>query len=336
MPARRKYDHLQGEIVALYKQGLSDGDIAKSLKIGREAVRGTRRRLDLPGTNKPPRGPRQSAAEKKAELEAQVRELHGQGMDDPAISAKLDINIRRIQRIRSKLQLPSNYVRTGTHDYQRKGGAVLAARAAIKHAEIVRRHEAGEDAATIAAAFQMSAEYVATILREAGKSLRVNVAKHDDEIRRLALEGLTNVEIGKALGISKSAIQRRIQELEIVKPEKPKKPRAPRIVKRKAPSAFAVAKAAARARIKELHAAGMSDGEIADQIGKTQQAVRSLRVRMELGVNSHPRTQNAMPVVAKQKPAKPVQKSPDAALYAKRVSIIKAAWERVCARQMAA
>ena len=107
----------------------------------------------------------------------------------------------------------------------------------------------------------------------APRTSRVTAAEqHSAEVARLHAEGLMDVEIARQLGIARSTVGRlrRALGLETHRPVREDQPKSG---------------GARAARLRELHAAGLTDQEIADQLGSTRTAVYQARTRAGLPIN---------------------------------------------------
>lgn len=96
-----------------------------------------------------------------------------------------------------------------------------------------------------------------------------------DNLRALHTEGLTDVQIAQRMGVTRSRVGALRRELALPANRPPRTPRPPR-------EGIRTERAQ---RIRELHAAGLTDQEIADQLGVTRKAAQQSRLRLHLPVN---------------------------------------------------
>lgn len=105
-PRRTKYD--EDKILTLYDQGKSDKEIAAALECSAEAIRGWRRRRELPANF-----PRAPSLDTRG-----VRELYMAGLNDGEIARRVGCTRNAVYVWRKRERLPANY---GKEDHN--GGA---------------------------------------------------------------------------------------------------------------------------------------------------------------------------------------------------------------------
>jgi len=229
------------EFKRLYAEGMSDKKICEALGVQhQEFVAETRRQLGL--------------APNHGRFHEKKRELYDVGMSDGQIAKIIGGGKRSIAAWRRNHGLPPN-----------KSDDALD----VLEAELLKLYEDDpiqQDSESLFCDNEFLESFVGKAIEETIVSVYIFEKTNVDELKKLFVEGLSDVEIGKLFGVCDKTISNRRRSLGLFR-QKPKQ------IKRKDIDID---------ELKQLYCAGMSDVEISKAIAISQSVV--FRIRHELGL----------------------------------------------------